>query len=221
MPRYAPIGRLVSLALPTRGRKFPAEVGIAEPADIPAIADCLSRNDQRHQLAPVWGQDQICGAGGFPGPSDFLVIRHGGRVSACAAIWDQRSFKQALVQGYRQPLGWLRPLVNLAGSVLALPRLPSIGTALRQAYVSHLAIDDDDPDVLNVLLHGLLTTAADRNLDQLLIGLMERNPWLDLIRRRLRPLEYHSLLYLAHWPEEAAPLRLLDGRPIQPELALL
>ncbi len=50
---------------------------------------------------------------------------------------------------------------------------------------------------------------------------MAGHPWLELVRRRFRHLEYRSLLYLVHWPEEATALRFLDGRPLHLELAIL
>jgi hypothetical protein len=221
MPRYAPLGELVTLALAARRRRFPGRVEIASPGDLPGIAECLGRNHRRYQLAPVWQPAQLNGSGVYPGCEDFVVTRKGGRVEGCAALWDQRRFKQTLVCGYRWPLGRLRPLVNLGGPLLGLPRLPAVGMPLRQAFVSHLAVDEDDPDALAALLRGLLARAAARDLDQLLLGLVAGHPWLALVRRRFRHLEYRSLLYLVHWPEQVAALEVLDGRPLHLELAVL
>ena len=221
MPRYAYLGEMVTLALTARRHRVPGNLETASPADLPSIAECLCRNHRRYQLAPLWQRAQLSGSGVYPAPEDFVVMRQGGRVAACAAIWDQRRVKQTLVCSYRRPVGLLRPLLNLAGPLLGLPRLPAEGMALRQAFVSHLAVDEDDPDALAALLRGLLAKAAARGLDQLLLGLITGHPWLALVQRQFRHLKYPSLLYLVHWPEQPPALEALDGRPLHLELAVL
>jgi len=150
-------------------------------------------------------------------PRDFLVAIAGGRVTGCAAIWDQRGFKQAIVRGYSQRLARWRRVVNLAGSWLDVPALPAVGRPLPFVYLSHVAIDDDRPDVT-----AALVSEARRRLpagvSYMVTAFAEGSPML-LAAGRHRT--YRSVLYLACWPDGQRLVESLDARLPHPEVAIL
>ena len=54
-----------------------------------------------------------------------------------------------------------------------------------------------------------------------MLGLAEGNPLLSAIPGRLRRHTYHTNLYAVHWDDGRDAVEALDGRPCQPEVALL
>jgi len=223
-PRFIRAGGLVTLAIPRARRqrlRVPAGIEIRQGSVelLPDIVACLDRNGRRCQFTPRWTIDDLLSARRTPGlePRDFLVAIAGGRVTGCAAIWDQRGFKQAIVRGYSQRLARWRRVVNLAGSWLDVPALPAIGRPLPFVYLSHVAIDDDRPDVA-----AALVSEARRRLpagvSYMVTAFAEGSPML-LAAGRHRT--YRSVLYLACWPDGQRLVESLDARLPHPEVAIL
>src|SRR5262245_15872644 len=159
LPRYVELDELVTLAIPTGGRSISARccgfaIGPASPHDLPEIVDCLNRNNCRFQLGPRWTERDLLSLDRCRGLTvrDFHLARQAGHVVGCAALWDQRPFKQAVVRRYPMWLSAARPLLNCVAPLLGQPRLPPIGHPLRCAFLSHLAVDDDDPGVALALI---------------------------------------------------------------------
>lgn len=214
LPVYHEIGRIRTLLMPVRhrARRTVRTVvpGSEERRD--EIVACLGRFARRHQLASDWSAGDLARSG--VKMSDFLVVAdHGGHVRACAVVWDQRRFKQAVVRGYAPSLARMRRVWNLFGA-----GLPAPGETLPMAFLSHLAVDEDDPDVFRALVSAALQHAGrGAGLRWLLLGLAEGQPLLP-VARRFRPREYGSVLYAVRSPE----CRLaLDERIPHIEIAIL
>lgn len=228
-PTFTPLEPLAACAIPvwqgafarTRTREQNrVEEGRAELAA--PIAECLRRTGARHQFFPVWAAADLASAA-TPGLriTDFLVRRDGDRVTACAALWDQRSFRQTIVRGYSPWLSRIRPLLNAAGLLTGLPSLPDPGTSLPFAYLSHFAVERDDERCAAELIEAALSSARGRGLHYIVIGLAARHPLVNMIGRRFRHRRYVSHLYLAHWPDGEDFVRAVDGRVPHPEIAVL
>lgn len=184
-----------------------------------AIADFLQKNYRRYQFSPVWDESALISTGVTA--DDFLVMRNGQVITACVAIWDQRAVKQAVVRSYRKPLGALRPLVNLVAPLLGLPRLPLVGERINQAWLSHLACDEDVSESLEILLSMALVKAKQMGLDQLMLGLADGHPLLSAARRLRRHLNYRSDIFLIQWEDSHENAERVDERPLHLEVATL
>ncbi|HKA79915.1 MAG TPA: hypothetical protein VKD43_07755 [Xanthobacteraceae bacterium] len=205
LPAYRPAGELATFAIRTRALALPRGVDQATADDIPAIAVLLQRNYRRFQFAPVWSAcelRQLIAAGGLRS-EDFLVVRRGPGVRGSLAVWDQSAAKQTVVRGYSPWLRRLRPLVNLAAPLTGMPRLPPPGYPLAQAYLSHVAVEDDDPAVFRSLLAAGSALARRRGFDIALTGFATGHPFAAIVHAR-RAAVYRSLLHLVHWPNAAA-----------------
>lgn len=202
LPDYQWLTGFNTLVYRSDGRSLgQSAIESGEVAGLAAIADCLQRNYRRYQFAPLWDESTLTKAG--LAADDFLVLREGGKVIACAAIWDQRDMKQTVVRAYRWPLGRLRPLLNIVTPLLGLPRLPSPGEILRQGWLSHLACDEDDPRALQLLLSAALQQARQRGLEQLMLGLADEHPLLVAAGGARRHLRYRSDIYRIDWAASA------------------
>lgn len=233
-PTFEPIDTLVSLAIPVErrpatspGRGVELRRGSADRAD--EIVACLNRNGRRFQFFPVWTRRDLLSPMRTRGLAleDFVIAVRDGRVVGCAACWDQRAFKQVRVRGYARRVARLRPVINLFSPALGIPRLPPVGAQLQNAYVSHLAIDpggdgdQDDGHVLTALVREIGAVARSKRAEYLVVGLSSRDPALSTIRQAVRHRAYESILYVAFWPDGESLARALDGRPSNPELAIL
>lgn len=227
MPRYHRVTGLTTLALPVRSRRFqlPAEYAVRQATqdDLVGISQFLQTVYRRYQCAPVWDEATLRSPVLTPElePTDFFLVERHAEIVACAALWDQRRVKQSVVRGYRRPLGFLRPLINLAAGVSRVPRLPPSGEALSQAWLSHLAVDRDAEMTIPGLVQTILNAAAGRHIEQLLSGLADDNPILNHISQHFRHFTYRSELYTIQWPGAPAPNEIFDNGPVHVEIATL
>lgn len=230
-PRYEPWGALTSMSLPVPRRPpQPRERGFtlrrATDADLDAIAALLQEAYAPFQLAPCWTAAHLRSDSRTRGlaPQDFVVAETGSRLLGCAALWDQRSFKQTVVLGYHGATALLRPLVNVLGPLTGWPELPAPGSVLGQAFISHLAVVDRRVDVALALIDAHRAHAAERRgeYDYLVLGVCDGHPLREALVKNLRHIAYRSRIYLVHWPEAAAMAARLDrGLPGFVEVAVL
>lgn len=227
MPAYRPLETFETLLMPVAWRPNPPAGGRVrknvnrEPED---LVDCLRRNGPRYQLSPAWTQSSLdlLDRTGTLGPADFhYATPRGHDVKGCLAVWDQRPFKQVVVRGYCRPLAAARPLINLASGLVGGGRLPAAGEALDMAYLSHVAVDGDDPEVFEALLRSAHADARSRGLQYLALGLASRHPLLPVAGRLFRHRRTVSTLYAVHWEDGADAVARLDGRVAHCEVALL
>ena len=102
---------------------------------------------------------------------------------ACAGIWDQRVFKQAVIRGYAPPLKQARPLSNFASRLTGGIRLPAIGETLANAFVLNLTAPENPKDLIQ-LLKTLLGIAAMRGIELLTLGFAANDLRLSKVRQR-------------------------------------
>jgi hypothetical protein len=235
IPPYRPLGELVTCMVPTRGVMAlrPWRLPPVSPGDerLSEVDACLARNLSRHQLAPVWTADDLAGGARCRGLTarDLLVVHGpdhgsdhdpGGGVRGCAAIWDQRAFKQTRVRGYSPGLGRVRPALNPLLRLAGRPPLPPAGATVAMAYLSHIAVDGDDPDTFLALVARARRIARARGVDWLVTGFVAGHPLLGPLLRAARPRTYRAILYAVGWAPDAPP-PALDGRRLHVEVATL
>ena len=109
-----------------------------------------------------------------------------GDARGCLALWDQSGFKQMVVRGYAPRLARWRRWINRLSPLLGTPRLPDPGSLLPHAWISHVAVDGDDPGVFQALIEAAYAEARSRGYVYLVTGFATRHPWLPWLRRRFR-----------------------------------
>ena len=230
LPTYREREVMTTLALlvPRLRRRPPRadsrfEVIAARDEHVGDIAACLQRCYRRYQVAPLWTAADLLDPARTRdlAPSDFTVALRGGRVAGCVAVWDQRRFKQTVVHGYSGALRHARPLVNLLAPFLSVPHLPPVGAELPHAYLSHLAVADEDPELLVALIRAALHRVSGRGYAYLTLALADRHPLLGTLRRRFRHMAYRAVLFLVHFEDGADAMARLDDRVPHLELAIL
>ena len=221
LPRYTPVGELQTLAISTRKGRRPELLRQATPGDISMICNFYNAQAARYQFAPHLTPDWLSGPSAAKGLGieDFWLYEVQHRLLACVAIWDQRSFKQAVVKGYRFPLNRLRPLYNLTARLLGKPLLPMVNTRLESVYLALFTYAPQAETAVQRILQEALHLAARKNADTGLLGLSSAHPLLPAIRASLHPTSYQTCIESVTWGEEQSPY--LDDGIVQPEIAIL
>ena len=230
MPLYEPLCDFVTLLLPVprpERRSPPRRVGVAPKHQAGPKTGApkpgqllLSADSTDQQLAPLWSDEELMALEPLGlSADDFVFVGDSSQPQACAALWDQRGFKQAILRGYSSWLKFVRPVFNSVGPWMGEARLPVVGEVLNHAFVSHLSVPPNQPALLCELLERLMAQAARRGIELLTIGFSTDDPRLATVRRRFRGREYHSRLYSVRWPDE--PRLALEGGVCCPEVALL
>jgi len=222
LPRYSPVEEFSTFALRPAHRKTTKDVFPAADTDLGEVAAFLQQANARFQFSQVWTEASLRGLRQFGFlPAHMLLARRQRRICGCISVWDQRAVRQAVVQRYPAWVGHLRPLINMAAPFAGLPKFPAPGTRINQAMLSHLAIDDDDPDIFLALVSAALDQAKRRGFDAAMIGFATSRNLHKVLLRRHRAIEYRTTLYLAHWEAASAQVAALQKTITHPEVALL
>ena len=226
-PRLIRLATLRTFALtthvgPPRREEAGLRIEAGHDAAMAEIVACLERHQPRFQLASRWAaadfrSDRTRGLQ----PTDFVVARRGARVVGCLASWDQRAFRQVVVRGYSRRLRLLRPGLNAVAPWIGLPHLPAVGEPLAFAYLSHVAVDDDDPAVFAALVRAQCRRARAAGLSHVVVAFVPGHPLFAAVPAIARHRAYDSDLFAAAWDGDVDAVAALDGRALHPEVALL
>lgn len=226
MPTYQPLEEMVTFTIPARRgarRRSPRQVEQGSKEQLAPIAARLAEHGSNYQFHPVWHEDTLRSATRCRGlvAEDFLLCRDNGELRGCLALWDQRAFKQTVIRGYSRKLGRVRPLLNIAAPIIGRPRLPAPGASLESAFLSHIAIHEDDEESLLALVAGSCEQATKRGIDYVMISFAQRNPLARVVRKRFPCHDYVSVIYAVFWEDGANAVSRLDSRIPHPEVAIL
>lgn len=215
LPQYHDMGTIHSPGINIRGVEPPidaaCEILRGSEELLPAIIECLNRNNSRRQFAPVhtvtmfrnqWRDFRI---------ENFYVSVRGSEVVGVVGCWDQSSFKQTRVAGYGPRLRWMVPLVNTLRPVTRAPRFPKPGEEVAYFYLSFIAIDDDDLPIFRALLRSAYNAAVGQGYLYAILALHERDPLLPALRDySLTP--FSGRLFCVTFEDGENLFRELDGR---------
>jgi hypothetical protein len=221
MPRYRFAGAMETLAFSSRQAKSSGLLQRATFKDIPALVDFFNKQACSYQFSPVLDEAWLLTLNGKQGLSleDFLLLKDGGDLLGCMAVWDQRKFKQTVVRGYRFPLNKFRSAYNLFARARGGNILPAAGAKLEQAFLSFFALDSRAHGIaVDIVKEGLLRV-AEKNASIGCLGLSDKNPLTGILKTALHADCYRTRIETVAWPGDRLPE--LDGRPVQPEVAVL
>jgi hypothetical protein len=227
LPRYLDYGRYVTFAIHMTGFRRHAdlpglEIHSGGEIALGEIARFLNEEGRTRQFFPVvsvadFGTDLFRAFS----PQDFLVATRGSKVVGTLAAWDQSSFKQVRVCGYRPGLSFLRPFLNVALRLASHTTMPAPGEMLKILQGAFGCVQEDDPAVLRALLGRLCRERADAGYHFFTLGFHERDP-LRTAPTGLPAFRYASRMYLVCWEDGLDFCRSLgSGRIPHLEVAML
>ncbi|GAK58292.1 hypothetical protein U27_05265 [Candidatus Vecturithrix granuli] len=207
MPTYQPFGKYEIFALRT-GRPLKSRSALlascsfrqATMADLPLLVAFLHEQGRQMQFFPVITETALL-SGVFPdlGVKDFWVMQDAhGEFLAVGALWDQRSYKQYLLQGYGGYFRCLYPFTKLL-PLFGFPALPAPGSILAFCTLSFWAVKDQNPEIFSLFLEYLAYVTG--SVPFFLIGVHESHP-LGFILQKRPHISYRSKMYLVFWEEQ-------------------
>lgn len=220
LPEYRFLTELVTLVSPVVRRGSGRVMNVESNATVAELSAFLNKHARDGQLAPTWdGACWVALARHGIGVGNFVVVRRAGEIVAAGAVWDQRAFKQTVIDGYSAGLRWARPVINLASGCAGRPGLPSPGSVFPQAAVLGLAWDDEA--ALRELWVSLRQRAMACGVRWLTFAADAGDEKLTQARRAMQGREYCTRLYAVRWAELPVRTGEPDGRRFRPEIALL
>lgn len=209
LPTYVAQGEMVTMAISrARGKRL----GLwRRPCtdEIDSLCELYNASAARFQLSPELTPPRIMSTG-----ADFFVHDVAGEPRACVALWDQQAYKQIVVRDYRQPLSTLLPLYNLWALLARRVALPNLNQPLDQAFLAFFAPGTDDIDETIALIRDALALSSRAVLT---LGFHAAHPALPELLRVFRPVIYRTIVYAVCFAQPPQ----WDGRPVQPEIAIL
>ena len=217
LPSYRRLCDLVTLVAPVVADARPPQESAATESE---LGDFLWRASQESQLALSWEPSRWSDlARHGVSANDFSVVRQGGRIVAAAAVWDQRAFRQTVIDGYEGWLRGVRPVLNVATALRRGPPLPVPGSVLAQGAL--LGAGTTDPAAWPALWRLVRQRAAALGLSWLTLSRDARDPELSILRGLIKGQEYRTTLYEVSWPGGPRWSEPWDDRFFRPEVALL
>ena len=217
LPSYRPLCDLVTLV-------GAVQLGINErtaaKTEESELGEFLEHGSRDSHLALSWEPArwrQLAHRGVSAG--DFSVVRQDGRLVAAAAVWDQRSFRQTIVDGYDGLLRHVRPLVSAATSLRRMPPLPSPGSVLAQGALFGATVLE--ASAWPALWSLVRQRAAAAGLQWVCLSRDARDPELGILRQLMKGREYRTTLYEVTWPGGARWPDPWEERLFRPEVGLL
>lgn len=227
LPTYHPLGRLLSPAICLVRRKPSVDAAVdivqGDRLLLPRIVECLNRHGSRRQFAPFYTIEDFLARDGWLHQmrvEDLYVALKHHQVIGVMGKWDQRSFKQTVVEGYAGALRVLQPILRCGAALGLSPVLPGVGSSINACYASFLAVDHDDLAVGRALLRRLYNDAVSQGYDYLLIGLHERDPLVGMLEG-YRRVPFTARLFCVYFEDGTAAFGQLDGRVPYLEIAML
>ena len=219
LPAYTPLATLVTLVAPVPRAQAPllAPHSPVGPAEWLAL---VGAHAGATQLSLAWdvGRLHAFGQHGLA-DDDLVVVRRGTSVVGAAGVWDQRPFRQVVIDGYATSLQLVRPLANAVARLTRRPVLPPSGSVLAQGAI--LGATVASPSDWPILWPALVARAQTRRLAWLSISRDARDPELAVLRPLLRAREYHTTLYDVALGGRAAVTPWDGARLVRPEVGLL
>jgi hypothetical protein len=209
MPRYWSSNELVTMAFPRARsqRRFLWRPVLS--GELGKLCSFYNERAAQYQFSPVLTPEIAARTG-----ASFFAIEQNGVLKACMALWNQQSYKQVVACAYRRPLNWLLPLYNTYARLARRVSLPRVGQALDMSNLAFLAVSPSLDREIESLIEDALAISPTTVLT---LGLHAQHPWLATLIKSCRPATYRTNIYGVSF-DESTPL---DGRPAQPEVAVL
>lgn len=202
LPMYHPLGKFLTpaifldLAKPAikySGVRFEC----ARQENIQEVFNFLQHGNQYKQFAPFYSVSDLSNGRlqGLKANDIYLAIKEN-RIVGMAAAWDQRTFRQVVVERYHPALQFLYPYYNLLTKISPLKSLPNPGEPLSFFYLALIAIEDNNPEIFDALLRHIYRERVKGPWHYFVCGLHESDPLSQVILNYRQINSYGRLFYI-------------------------
>jgi len=218
LPPAKCIGILYNASIPLIKRRLPLlydDIRIVRGSEVGAvmIAEFLNHAGREKQFFPVYTADDIMAEDGILRGlhlDDFYVALKRDQIVGVTACWNQLSFRRTLVTGYSRHMRWLKNMTTPFTSTLHMAPIPNSGEPLRSVSAACIAVEGNNRQIFELLLGSILHAAYNTGKTFLIVGLMETDPLISVIKRYLH-IPSRTCIYLSSW-DDFKILSKLDDR---------
>lgn len=225
LPDYRELGRILTPAIHfdirRRGiRPIGLRVLRGTPPLLPQIVRFLNDCQRTKSLAPQYRESDF-GRGRFMNlnPKDFFLVMDDKEICGTLAVWDQHAIRQTYVERYSPRLAAIRPVYNLVARVSPLRPLPAPGKAIPFVYLACIAIRNNDPAILRILLRVAYNELRRGPWHYGIAGLDEADPLAEVLGD-YRTVPAAGRVFTVHYPSEGT-MRESITRPFYLEAGCL
>jgi GNAT superfamily N-acetyltransferase len=192
----------------------------ATAADVPAMQAFFDREAPRRNGYPVYDfQKLLAGDPYYAGLKieHFVLALRDGQLIGMIAGWDQKSYKQTRIVGFKPIVKVLRPFYNLYVGLTGGFKLPPVGGVLNYLTLANILIANDDPAVLQGLIDYVMAHAGQK-YDALATAFTHGDPLENVPRGYKRQKLFSNNFWLSYGED---PRPTIDNRPLYVELGRL
>ncbi len=149
------------------------------------LLEFLDRHYSKYELGTVINEEKLKGM-------EHFTIRSSRKIIAAMCLMDTMHLKQNVVTNLSWKMKWLLRLLNVYNGIAGNSRMPLLNEPVRMIYIRWLAVDDQDPALVRLLINHARNIAYERNYSFASIGLHEKDP-LGKCFRGMFKLTFHSV----------------------------
>jgi hypothetical protein len=225
LPTYHDFGTYITYAVNLdrlRNEKSEFEIRKASSRDLDSILEFLHKEGRKKQFYPSYETRDFSDSGLLKGitPEDIFLAIDSGNVIGTLAEWDQRKFKQTVVDSYNGKMRIIRPIYNLFAPLLHKHRLTREGEQIPFVYAGLIATQDNNQEIFRALLNKVHDDRLDPELSYLMVGLHERDS-LNIVMKDFPNIKFKTRLYVVSWKDGEDSFKQLDSRVPYLELGSL
>jgi hypothetical protein len=225
LPTYHDFGTYITYALNLdrlRNEKLEFEIRKASPRDLDSILEFLHKEGRKKQFYPSYEYSDFNDSGLLKGiiPEDIFLAIDSGNIIGTFAQWDQRKFKQSIVESYKGKMKVIKYVYNLFAPLLHKHRLTNEGEQIPFIYAGLIATQNNNPEIFRALLNKAHDDRPDPELSHLMVGLHERDS-LNTVMKDFPNIKFKTRLYVVSWKDGENFFKQLDAKVPYLELGSL
>lgn len=164
--------------------------------DIDNVHEFLKREMMKYNFSPVI--ENITDFYGL-NMEDCYILETRGEILAFGALWNQKGFKQYIVEGYSKTLKMIRKFSFISG-ILGYIEIPEEGKELDFPILSFFYSKDGDMEYYNCFLNQI-AQAMRKKYKMFVIGVCDDEPS-ERLYKEIRSINFKSKIYCADFSRE-------------------
>lgn len=215
MPDYISLGKYNVYALkPSRKTKLPNGFFLnrAKESDTNELLEFLEKEGSKYQFYPVLKKENLLiKKPGSLNVKDFFLLQNSdGDILGVTAVWQQKEYKQYLLESYSGLFRLVAPL-SRGLKFLGFPTLPKAPAYLDFFTFSFWAVKNKETRLFKMLLNEV--AKINNKFSFILIGMHQKNPFNNELNS-FKKWHYGSELYLVDWNKEGKAVKRLNHEQI-------
>ena len=156
------------------------EIRRAKKSDLENLNEFIQQEGSKKNLFPIYDLSRELSTSYCKGLTieDYFIVIENNEIKACAAIWDQRSFKQTRVCAYSKSIALSRVIYNFYQKLRCGFVLPPVGSLLNYFHLYTPLSYDNNPIFFNALIHEIYKEYYRSEFSYFLVGFDLRDPLL-------------------------------------------